>query len=41
MGATLRRWPPSAQVWCIFDNTAGQGAIANALEMMEALEGKD
>jgi uncharacterized protein YecE (DUF72 family) len=29
----LRRWPADADVWCIFDNTAGGGAIANALEL--------
>jgi uncharacterized protein YecE (DUF72 family) len=32
----LKSWPPSAQCWCILDNTAGGGALANALEL-EAL----
>ena len=31
--AELRRWPADADVWCIFDNTAGGGAIANALAL--------
>lgn len=33
----LRRWPEGADVWCIFDNTAGGGAIANALELRAML----
>jgi uncharacterized protein YecE (DUF72 family) len=32
----LQRWPRAAQVWCIFDNTAGSAAMENALECMEA-----
>ena len=31
--ARLRQWPPDADCWCVFDNTAGGGAIANALEL--------
>ena len=39
----LRRWPAAADCWCIFDNTAGGGAISNALELaaMLAAEGAD
>jgi len=33
----LRKQPPSAQVWCVFDNTAGSGAAGNALQMLELL----
>jgi uncharacterized protein YecE (DUF72 family) len=33
----LRRWPPQADVWCIFDNTAGGGAIGNAMELRALL----
>jgi len=29
----LKRWPAAADCWCIFDNTAGGGAISNALEL--------
>lgn len=29
----LDAWPRSADCWCIFDNTAGGGATANALEL--------
>jgi len=29
----LRAWPASADVWCIFDNTAGGAALENALEI--------
>ena len=35
--AELRRWPAGAQCWCIFDNTAGGGALPNALELRDAL----
>lgn len=28
----VRRWPPQADVWCIFDNTASGAAIENALD---------
>jgi len=31
----LRRWPPQADVWCIFDNTASGAAIGNALELRD------
>jgi uncharacterized protein YecE (DUF72 family) len=34
----LRRWPADADVWCIFDNTAGSGAIANALELRALMQ---
>lgn len=34
--AELATWPPHADVWCIFDNTASGAAAANALEL-EAL----
>ncbi len=33
----LQRWPAAADRWCIFDNTAGGGAIANALELQTML----
>jgi len=33
----LARWPRDADCWCIFDNTAGGGAISNALELRELL----
>jgi uncharacterized protein YecE (DUF72 family) len=33
----LRRWPAAADCWCIFDNTAGGGAISNALELAAML----
>lgn len=33
----LRAWPPGADRWCIFDNTAGGGATANALELRSAM----
>jgi uncharacterized protein YecE (DUF72 family) len=29
----LRAWPASADVWCIFDNTAAGAALENALEI--------
>jgi hypothetical protein len=29
--------PPGA--WCIFDNTAGGAALANALELQDTFEG--
>lgn len=29
----LHGWPREADCWCIFDNTAGGGAISNALEL--------
>ena len=34
----LKRWPPDADCWCIFDNTAGGGAISNALELHTLLD---
>ena len=34
----LKRWPPDADCWCIFDNTAGGGAISNALELRTLLD---
>jgi len=34
----LRQWPPEADRWCIFDNTAGGAAIANALELKAMLQ---
>lgn len=33
----LRRWPKAADVWCIFDNTAGGGATPNALALQALL----
>jgi uncharacterized protein YecE (DUF72 family) len=33
----LAQWPRSADCWCIFDNTAGGGAISNALELRSML----
>jgi uncharacterized protein YecE (DUF72 family) len=33
----LARWPAEADCWCIFDNTAGGGAIVNALELRDLL----
>lgn len=33
----LRAWPPNADCWCIFDNTAGGGATSNALELRSAM----
>ncbi len=33
----LRRWPADADRWCIFDNTAGGGAIPNALALQALL----
>ncbi len=36
----LRRWPAGADCWCIFDNTAGGQAIANALELQTILDGR-
>ncbi|MCR5864152.1 DUF72 domain-containing protein [Aquincola sp. J276] len=35
----LRAWPADAQPWCIFDNTAGGGAAANALRLRQLLAG--
>ena len=35
--AELARWPPEADVWCIFDNTASSAAIVNALELRDAV----
>jgi len=34
--AELRALPARTQAWCIFDNTAGSGAVPNALEVLEA-----
>jgi uncharacterized protein YecE (DUF72 family) len=33
----LKRWRADADCWCIFDNTAGGGAISNALELRALL----
>jgi uncharacterized protein YecE (DUF72 family) len=33
----LRRWPAAADPWCLFDNTASGAAIANAIELRDAL----
>ena len=33
----IARWPADADCWCIFDNTAGGGAISNALELRSML----
>jgi uncharacterized protein YecE (DUF72 family) len=30
-------WPNATEAWCIFDNTAGSGALPNVLELGEAL----
>lgn len=38
--AALRRWPRTAQVWCIFDNTASNGAAENALECLQETRGR-
>jgi uncharacterized protein YecE (DUF72 family) len=35
--AELRAWPPGADCWCVFDNTASGAAIINALELRELL----
>lgn len=34
----LKRWPSDADCWSIFDNTAGGGAISNALELRGLLD---
>lgn len=34
----LREWPADADCWCIFDNTAGGGAVCNALELRAMLQ---
>lgn len=34
----LARWPAGSDRWCIFDNTAGGGAIANALALQGMLQ---
>ncbi len=31
----LAGWPAGADCWCIFDNTAGGGAISNAMELQQ------
>ena len=31
--AEIRPWPAEAECWCIFDNTAGSGAVPNALQL--------
>jgi uncharacterized protein YecE (DUF72 family) len=33
----LRQWPRGTDCWCIFDNTAGGGAVPNALELLAML----
>jgi uncharacterized protein YecE (DUF72 family) len=33
--AEIRQWPADAECWCIFDNTAGSGAVPNALQLRE------
>lgn len=35
--AELRQWPPGADCWAVFDNTAGGGALPNALALQAAL----
>lgn len=35
--AELHAWPPGADRWCIFDNTAGGAALGNALELQQVL----
>jgi uncharacterized protein YecE (DUF72 family) len=37
--AALRILPPSADAWCIFDNTASGAAAENALELMARTRG--
>lgn len=37
--AELASWPPQADVWCIFDNTASGAAAVNALELRDTLAG--
>jgi uncharacterized protein YecE (DUF72 family) len=34
----VSEWPAEADCWCIFDNTAGGGAISNALQLKAALQ---
>lgn len=34
----LREWPPEGDRWCVFDNTASGAALANALELLAALQ---
>jgi uncharacterized protein YecE (DUF72 family) len=34
----LRQLPRGADCWCIFDNTAGGGAVPNALELLAMLQ---
>ena len=34
----LGRWPPDADRWCVFDNTASGAAIANALELSAMID---
>lgn len=33
----LLGWSPEANCWCVFDNTAGGGAVPNALELASVL----
>lgn len=35
--AELRRWPPAADRWCIFDNTASGAALSDALRLSVCL----
>ena len=39
IGARLRRYSARSRVWCVFDNTAAYGALANALELSGGLRG--
>ncbi len=36
----LRALPARTQAWCIFDNTAGSGAVPNALALQQAVSSK-
>jgi uncharacterized protein YecE (DUF72 family) len=33
----LGQWPREAACWCIFDNTAGGGAVPNALQLQSTI----
>ena len=36
----LRTLPARTQAWCIFDNTAGNGAVPNALELLATVSAR-
>ena len=38
-GTQLKRWSARSRVWCIFDNSASNAALANALQLSDALRG--